>query len=173
MAWGAIPEYLLAKVREVTMVPASQDRGLLGSSAPALVGPSEGHTSSPGFLVPPQPRAQLLGSHTIAPVSPASTCGLCRRGQASGQPSLLFLLGEGAGSDSPAPGRLASISMPHGPSEGHHCPPNPCFIAPPAVSHSPGLVWPASITMTHRPSEGHSSSPSLCSVAPLRCGCRR
>lgn len=104
VAWGAIPEYLLAKVREVTIVPCFPELGASGKCWPSRGGPiRRAHfLSRPSSA--PQPWAQLLGSHTIALVWPLSTCGLCRRGQASGQPLLLFLLGEGAGSDSSAPG---------------------------------------------------------------------
>lgn len=83
--------------------------------------------------------------------------------------------GEAAGSNSPVPEGPAFISRPHGPSEGHHCPPNPCFIAPSGrtcCKSQPRPVWPNSITMTCRPPEGPSFSLRLCSIAPLRCGCR-
>lgn len=51
----AVPEYLLAKVIGVIMGPCFPGSGLLGSFASVLVGPSEGHISSPGPLVPPPP----------------------------------------------------------------------------------------------------------------------
>lgn len=79
--------------------------------------------------------------------------------------------GEAAGSNSPAPEWPAFISMPHGPSEGHRCPPNPCFIAPSGgacCKSQSRPVWPTSITMACRPPEGHGFSPRLRSVAPLR-----
>lgn len=95
--WGglaAIPEYFLAKVTGVTVGPRFPGWELLGSSARALVGPSEGHTSSPGLLVllllPVTPGT---AAGKPQPVWLASPCGLCRRGQAAGQPLLLFLLG--------------------------------------------------------------------------------
>lgn len=50
---GAIPEYLLAKVKGVTVRPCFPGLRLLGRSASASVGPSEGPTSSPGPSVPP------------------------------------------------------------------------------------------------------------------------
>lgn len=66
----------------------------MGSSASALVGPSEGHTSSPGPLVPLLlPLIPGTAAGKPQPVWLASPCGLCRRGQAAGQPLLLFLLG--------------------------------------------------------------------------------
>lgn len=66
----------------------------MGSSASALVGPSEGHTSSPGPLVPLLlPLILGTAAGKPQPVWLASPCGLCRRGQAAGQPLLLFLLG--------------------------------------------------------------------------------
>lgn len=66
----------------------------MGSSASALVGPSEGHTSSPGPLVPlllPLTPDTAAGKSQLLWL--ASPCGLCRRGKAAGQPLLLFLLG--------------------------------------------------------------------------------
>lgn len=51
----AVPEYLLAKAIGVIMVPCFPGSGLLGSFTSASVGPSEGHTSSPGPLVPLPP----------------------------------------------------------------------------------------------------------------------
>lgn len=52
VAWGTIPGYLLAKVTGVIVEPCFPGWELLGSSASASVGPPEGHTSSPGPLVP-------------------------------------------------------------------------------------------------------------------------
>lgn len=105
VTWGAIAEYFLAKVTRSLWDPASQDEGF-GKFWPSPGGPiRRAHFPSRTCSTShPQPQAQLLGSHTIAPVLSASTCGLCRRGQAPDQPLLLFFLGEGARSESPATG---------------------------------------------------------------------
>lgn len=64
VAWGAIPEYLLAKVREVTMVPCFPGSGASGKFCPSLGGPiRRAHFLSRLSSVPPTPGTAAGESH--------------------------------------------------------------------------------------------------------------
>lgn len=81
---GAVPDDLLVKVTGVTGDPTFQDGGPRSPSrcacweARSWRAHREALTSSLGLLVAPLAWAQLLASHTTAPVWLASTCRVCR-----------------------------------------------------------------------------------------------
>lgn len=148
----AIPEYLLAKVTGVTVGPCFPGWELLGSSASALAGPSEGHTSSPGLLVPLlPPLTPGTAAGKSQPVWLASPCGLCRRGQAAGQPLLLFLLG-----------RLLEVTAQ---------PQNDQLLFLCHMGHQKGIIALQTLVLLPllgAPSVSHS--PGLCGHSPGLCG---
>lgn len=177
VARGAIPEDLLAKVTGVAMGPCFPGWGpeelfqmcLPGSSASALAGPSEAYASSVGPREAPPSAAAGKSHHSPSMAGFYLRVLQATGGQVSGQPLLLFPLGETV-EVTAWPWDDQLLFLCHTGRQKGIGALQTLLLSPlpgmAAASHSPGLWWPASITRPHRASEGRRSSPSLCSAAP-------